>query len=134
MQSDWHSPYPRFDDCQFEHTFRIKRSMVESIVCQLVESDLFWVRLVDCCTRESIGQIVKFLGVQKLVSFSSFKDYFQMGESTGRLCLRKVTKGIILCSSISDCYLQMPSKSDARKVVALHKKFMALMDVWDVWT
>ena len=69
---------------------------------------------------------MKFLGAQKLicfgVSFSAFKDYFQMGESTARLCLRKLTKGIVLCSSISDYYLRTPSKSDARKIVALHKK------------
>eukprot|EP00804_Cyclotella_cryptica_P021926 CCRYP_000885-RA/>CCRYP_000885-RA protein AED:0.18 eAED:0.16 QI:0/-1/0/1/-1/1/1/0/182 len=45
-----------------------------------------------------------------------------MGESTARLCLRKLTKGIVLCSSISDYYLRTPSKSDARKIVALHKK------------
>ncbi len=36
VRSDWYSPYPRFHDRQFERTFRIKRSMVESIVFQLV--------------------------------------------------------------------------------------------------
>ncbi len=126
VRSDWYSPYPRFDDRQFERTFHIKRSMVESILSKLVETDSFWVQSIDCCGRESIDPIVKFLGAQKLicfgVSFSAFKNYFQMGESTARLCLRKLTKGIVLCSSISDYYLRTPSKSDARKIVALHKK------------
>eukprot|EP00804_Cyclotella_cryptica_P024859 CCRYP_020563-RA/>CCRYP_020563-RA protein AED:0.13 eAED:0.04 QI:11/0/0/1/0/0/2/0/201 len=44
-----------------------------------------------------------------------------MGRSTARLCLRKLTKGV-LCFSISDYYVRTPSKSDARKKVALHKK------------
>eukprot|EP00804_Cyclotella_cryptica_P002567 CCRYP_010403-RA/>CCRYP_010403-RA protein AED:0.35 eAED:0.35 QI:0/-1/0/1/-1/1/1/0/153 len=56
------------------------------------------------------------------VSYSTFKDCFQMGESTARLCLQKLTRGIVKCPSISAIYLRAPTKSDAKKVVALHRK------------
>jgi len=56
------------------------------------------------------------------VSFSAFKDYFQMGESTARLCLEKFTRGIVKCTAISELYLRAPTKSDARRIVSLHKK------------
>jgi hypothetical protein len=109
VRSNWYSPCPRFDDCQFEHTYRIKRSMDEGIICHLTAFDSFWLQSIDCCRREMIDPIVKFLSAQKLicygVSFSAFKDYFQMGESTVRLCLRKVTGGIVMCLAISDQYL-----------------------------
>ena len=95
VRSDWYCPCPRFDDCQFEYTFRIKRSMVEGIICHLTAFDSFWLQSTDCCEGRSINPIVKFLSAQKLIcygiSFSAFKDYFQMVESTGRLCLRKLT-------------------------------------------
>ena len=109
VRSDWYSPCPRFDDRQFECTFCIKRSMVEGIICHLTAFDLFSLQSIDCCGRESIDPIVKFQSAQKLicygVSFSAFKDYFQIGESTARLCLRKLTRGIVMCSAISDQYL-----------------------------
>ncbi len=109
VRSNWYSPCPKFDDCQFERTFHIEKSMVECIICHLTAFDLFWLQSIDCCGRESIDPIVKFLSAQKLicygVSFSAFKDYFQIGESTARLCLRKLTRGIVMCSAISDQYL-----------------------------
>lgn len=126
VRSDWFCCLPRFNDRQFERTFRLKRSMVENIVSSLADFDPFWLSSVDCCGRMSIDPLVKFLAAQKMIcygiSYSAFKDYFQMGESTARLCLTKLTRGIVNCSSISDLYLRAPTKSDAKKIVALHKK------------
>ena len=126
VRSDWFCPYPRFDDRQFERTFRLTRSMVERLVCSLADYDSFWLSSVDCCGRTSIDPIVKFLAAQKMIcfdiSFSAFKDYFQMGKSTARLCLEKLTRGIVKCPAISEHYLRAPTKSDARKIVSLHKK------------
>ena len=74
----------------------------------------------------SIDPLVKFLSAQKMIcygiSYSAFKDYFQMGKSTARLCLVKLTRGIIKCSAILDLYLRAPTKSDAKRKVSLHKK------------
>jgi hypothetical protein len=55
--SDWYSPCPRFDDRQFERTLRIKRSMVEGIICHLTAFDLFWLQCIVCCGMESIDSL-----------------------------------------------------------------------------
>ena len=100
--------------------------MVEDILNKLASHDPFWTESRDCFHELSISPHVKFLAAQKMicygVSFSTFKDYFQMGESTARLCMRKLGRGIVECSSISEVYLHTPTKSDAFKIEALHKK------------
>ena len=77
---------PRFDDRQFERTFQLKRRMVEDLLNKLASHDPFWTECRHCCGELSISPHVKFLAAQKMicygVSFSAFKDYFQMGEST----------------------------------------------------
>ena len=77
---------PRFDDRQFERTFRLKRHMVEDILNKLASYNPFWTDSRGCCGELSISPHVKFFAAQKMicygVSFSTFKDYFQMGEST----------------------------------------------------
>jgi hypothetical protein len=55
------------------------------------------------------------------VSFSAFSDYYQMGESTAKLCYNKLCQGIIKYPAISDYSLRYPLKSDARRIVSLHK-------------
>ena len=125
-RSDWFSPTPRFDDKQFERTFRLKKVMVERIVSKLADFDRFWVSSIDCCGKPSIDPLVKFLTAQKMIcygiSYSAFKDYCQMGESTARKCMNKLTRGIVECKDISGVYLRYPTKNDAKKTVSLHKK------------
>ena len=115
----------RFNDRQFEQTFLLKRRMVEDILNKLASHDPFWTESCDCCGELSISPHVKFLAAQKMicygVSFSTFKDYFQMGESTAQFCMRKLVCGILDCSSISEVYLRNPTKSDAFNIEALHK-------------
>ncbi len=97
---DWFSSMPRFDDKQFECTFHFKK-YVENIVWSLATYDSFWVTSIGCCGRPSIDPLVKFLTAQKMicygVSYSAFEDYCQMGESTARLCMGKLTQGIVQC-------------------------------------
>ena len=45
-----------------------------------------------------------------------------MGESTARLCVSNVAKGIIECPDIADVCLCTPSRHDAKRIVALHKE------------
>jgi hypothetical protein len=100
--------------------------MVESIICNLADYDPFWTSSIDCCGKLSIDPIVKILAAMKLVyygvSFSAFHDYYQMGESTSRMCLEKRCQGIVKCPNISEQYLRSPSKSDSRTIVSLHKR------------
>ena len=126
VTKDWMSPLPIFDDKQFERTFRIKRYMVDDIIGHLAKYDRFWIQTIDAVGNKSIHPHVKFLAAQKLmcygVSFSAFKDYFQMGESTAALCVSHLCRGIVKCPEIADVYLRTPTKSDARRIVELHKR------------
>ena len=45
-----------------------------------------------------------------------------MGESTTRRCVSYLTKGLVHCHAPTDIYLRRPSRSDARKIVALHER------------
>ena len=55
------------------------------------------------------------------VSASAFIDYFQMGETTSRRCLSKMTSGMVCCDALANIYLRKPMKSDARNIVELHQ-------------
>ena len=124
VNTDWMSPRPIFDDKQFERTFRIKRSMVDYIIGHLAKTDRFWIQTRDAVGQLSIHPHVKFLAAQKLicygVSFSAFKDYFQMGESTAALCVSHLCRGIVNCPAIADVYLRTPTKDDAKRIERLH--------------
>jgi len=72
--------------------------MVESIFCNLANLNSFWTTTVDCCGKTPIDPIVKFPVAMKLicygVSFSAFKDYYQMRESTAKLFLENFVKAL----------------------------------------
>ena len=125
VMSDWMNPTPRFDDKQFERTFRMKRWMVDYIISTLAKTDSFWIQTRDAVGRLSISPVVKLLTALKMlcfgVSFTAFKDYFQMGESTARFCLHELCTGLVKCPELSEKYLRLPSKSDARRIVQKHK-------------
>ena len=125
VTSDWMSPTPLFNDRQFERAFRIKRSMVDYIIGHIAREDPFWTQTIDSAFQLSIHPHVKFLAAQKLlcygISFSAFQDYFQMGESTARLCVSRLARGIVECPEIADIYLRNMSKSDARRVAKMHR-------------
>ncbi|KAL7531915.1 hypothetical protein ACHAWF_003956 [Thalassiosira exigua] len=48
--------------------------------------------------------------------------YYQMGESTDREAVSELSRGIINSPEIRDVYVRDMTKSDARRVVALHKE------------
>ena len=43
-----------------------------------------------------------------------------MGDRTARLCVSKLTRGIVNCPGIADIYLRKMNKHDARKTAELH--------------
>jgi hypothetical protein len=45
-----------------------------------------------------------------------------MGESTARLCVSNLAKGIVECPDIADVYLRTASRHDDKHIVALHKE------------
>ena len=96
VMDDWLGPVPRFDDKQFVRTFRITKVKAQWIMNCLAKRDKFWTQTYDAIGNPSISPVVKFLTAQKRlaygVAFSAFQDYFQMGESTARLCVSKFTR------------------------------------------
>ena len=74
---------PRFDNHQ----------MVEPLLSKLAARDPVWTLNCDGHEEVSINPIAKFLtgkNICYVVSFSSFQDYFQMGESTMQEYLQKL--------------------------------------------
>ena len=45
-----------------------------------------------------------------------------MGESTARLCVHHLSRGIVECPEIADTYLRNPSRADARRITSMHKE------------
>jgi hypothetical protein len=125
VHNDYMSPTPLFDDKQFERVFQNKRSMMNEMINNLASKDLFWTSCHDPTWKLSHSRIVKFLVAQKMlcygVSINAFKDYFQMHELMGSLCLSKLCVGMVTSPWYSDLYLWALTKSDARQIVWLHK-------------
>ena len=126
VMSDWIGTVPRFNDKQFERSFRLKRSLVDFIINNLAKQNKFWTHSVDSVNHLSISPHVKFLTAMKRicygVSFSAFQDYFQMGESTARLCISNLAKVIVECPDIAEIYLRMPTRDDVKCICALHEE------------
>ena len=80
----------------------------------------------DATGKLSDSPVVKFLVAQKMIcygmSVNAFKDYFQIGELTGDQCLSKLCTGIVSSLKYSNLCLRFPTRSDAQRVVNLHKE------------
>jgi hypothetical protein len=100
--------------------------MVDYIIGHLTNQDSFWTQTIDRVGKLSIHPHVKFLAAQKMIcygiSFTAFQDYFQMGESTAQRCVQMLGMGIVNFTEIAELYLRSPTKSDARRIVQLHKE------------
>ncbi len=53
-------------------------------------------------------------------AINAFRDYFQMGESTSRLCLRHFAQGVLASDEIRNKYFRKMSCADARWVENMH--------------
>lgn len=53
-------------------------------------------------------------------SFVAWQDYYQMGESTARLCLSKLSRGLVNDPEIRSRYLRKMTKEDTRRAEKLH--------------
>jgi hypothetical protein len=53
-------------------------------------------------------------------AMNSFRDYFQMGESTSWLCLKHIVEGISACDDIRGKYFRKMSLADARRVEQMY--------------
>jgi len=69
------------------------------------------------CTDAKILISLKYLAYG--CSVNAFRDYFQLGESTSMLCVRKFTSSIAN-SIIQKKFFSFFTTSDAKRVEALH--------------
>jgi len=96
------------------------------LVKHLAKRHSFWRQTVCRAGKPTICPYVKFLTAMNMICYvvsgNAFVDYFQMGESTTRRCVSYLTKGLVHCHALTDIYLRRPSRSDARKIVALHEQ------------
>ena len=124
VMDDYFNPQPIFDDYQFERFFRITPSLAEYILRRLANNDEFWTLRYDCTKRMSNAPEVKLLAALKMVcygeSFSAWQDYFQMGESTARLCLMNLMRGLLNDVEITAKFIRKMSPADARRVEEMH--------------
>jgi hypothetical protein len=119
------SPHPTFNDRQFERIFRITRTIAERLLCICGNSDDFFTQKVDACGAPGICPKVKLLmGIKCLaygVSPAAFQDYFQMGETTARSCVKTFTSILSQSQELSDVYLRKMTRLDARRISSLHE-------------
>jgi hypothetical protein len=91
ISADYLGPLPRFNADEFKRMFRVSRANYERIRNALCRSDPFFRDSYDAHRRRSICVDAKILIALKYICYgtaiNSFRDYFQMGESTSRLGL-----------------------------------------------
>ena len=124
VMADYFNPNSTFDDRQFERFFRLTPSLAEYILRRLANNNVFWTLRYDCTKRMSVAPEVKLLAALKMVcygeSFSAWQDYFQMGESTARLCLMNLMRGLLNDDEITATFLRQMTTADARRVEEMH--------------
>jgi hypothetical protein len=96
---------------------------IRQLVC---EHNSFFHDSIDCTLRRSICVDAKLLIALKYLAYgtaiNAFRDYFQMGESTSRLCVTNFVTTLLRCRVLTEKYLRKMSPSDARRVEKLHSE------------
>jgi hypothetical protein len=117
-------PYPVFADRQFERVFRITRTVADRILQVAATSDRFFTEQYDATKKRMICPKVKLLmGLQLLasgVSPASYQHYYQMGESTGLMCMKKLARILSTADELTSIFLRSMSRADAKSVSQIH--------------
>ncbi len=124
IEEDYLGAVPRFCNDDFKRMFRISRANYDRLRAVLCAADPFFRDRYDATKRMSISIDAKILIALKYMAYgtaiNAFRDYFQMVESTSRLCLRHFVKGVLHCDNIRGKYFRSMSPSDAKRVEKLH--------------
>jgi len=125
VESDYWGPQPLFNDRQFERVFRITRCHAERIFLIAGNTDLFFTQRNDALGKPGICPKVKLLSGLKCLCFgispSAFQDYFQMGETTGWIAMKKVAKIIANDPELCQEFNRDMTLADTMKASALHE-------------
>jgi hypothetical protein len=100
---------------------------IRQLVC---EHNSFFHDSIDCTLRRSICVDAKLLIALKYLAYgtaiNAFGDYFQMRESTSRLCVTNFVTTLLRCRVLTEKYLRKMSPSDARRVEKLQLKLVVI--------
>jgi hypothetical protein len=125
VEQDYFSPTPIFNDRQFERIFRVTKTITQQLLQVCARTDPFFTEQQDVCGRFKISPLVKVLMALKLIAYgcspSAFQDYFQMSETTARLCLLKFCRIVSTDESVTSIFARRMTRADARRVSALHE-------------
>jgi hypothetical protein len=124
IMDDYLGPVPKFNEDGFKRMFRVSRRNYDMIRAKLCLSDPFFRDSFDARRRRSISIDAKILMALKYISYgaaiNAFRDYFQMGESTSRLCVSHFVHGVLSCDDIRNKYFRKMSTADAKRVEKMH--------------
>jgi hypothetical protein len=80
VEQDYFCLTPVFDDKQFEHLYRITKTMAQQLLNVCALTDPFFTAQTDVCKRFNIGPMVKVLMFLKTIGYgcspSAFLNYF----------------------------------------------------------
>jgi Plant transposon protein len=122
---DFISPTARFNDRQFERTFRVTRAIVEETYLIAANADPFFRDTFDVVKqRQGICPQVKILfALQQLafaVSPSALWHYYQMGETTAREAMKRLAHVVANSPDLCERFFRTMTQSDAMKTSDLH--------------
>jgi hypothetical protein len=124
VEQDYWGPSPIFNDKQFERFFRISKPVAQFILEECCKVNDFFKDSYDATKRRSICVKVKLMMGLKCLAFgvspTCFQDYFQMGETTGILCVKNLCSVLCHAGDIRQNYLRAMNRADAKRVVELH--------------
>ncbi len=114
---DYLGNVPRFNDVGFKQMFSVSHQKYDKIRNILCNSDPFFRDTVDARNWCSISVDAKTLMSLKYISYgtaiNAFRDYFQVGESTSRLCVKHFAHGVLRCDALCNKYFRKMSWADA---------------------
>jgi hypothetical protein len=124
IQSDYLGPSPKFSMDDFKRMFRKSRVMYNDIRNILCATDPFFRDGFDITGRKKISMDAKLMIAIKVVAYgsceNSFRDYYQLEDSTTCLAVKHFTAGIASYHSLQETFLCSMSPSDAKWVESMH--------------
>ena len=98
IEQDYLGTAPSFGLDDFKRIFRVSRSTYDSLKRYLIGADGFFREGLDVTGRKRVGTDSKILIALKYLGYgcsvNAFRDYFQLGESTAMLAVKKFTSCI----------------------------------------
>jgi len=124
VYQDYLDPDPLFER-QFERIFCVTRSIFDRVWKVAVNADPFFTHVINPVTKKAIYPEVKVMMALKTMAFGvapiSFSDYFQMGETAERACVKKFCHSLAHDKELRDKYLRKPTKADVRGISQMHQ-------------